>query len=134
MWDTQGLDPAAALAEAQRQTALVEEIQRDIDSTDTVGQSAHGMVRVTVRGTGLVVDVTIDPEAVRYYDAETLGGLVLEAINDGMRTAVTSARDKFAVVLSDLSLFDELLARWPQPGAPQRSRTTGGDDRDWDGW
>jgi DNA-binding protein YbaB len=90
------------------------------------------MVRVTIRGTGLVVDVTIDPEAVRYYDAETLGGLVLEAINDGMRRAVVSARDKFSVALSDLSLFDDLLTRWPQPNGLQPSTTVAGDD--WQGW
>ena len=134
MWDPQALDPAAALAEAQRQAAQVEQIQRDVDATDTVGQSAHGMVRVTVRGTGLVVDVTIDPEALRYYDAETIGSLVLEAINDAMRTAVTSARDKFAVALSDLSLFDELLARWPAANKLQTSSNAGTYSHDWDGW
>jgi nucleoid-associated protein EbfC len=127
-------DASAALAEAQRQAAMVEEIQKDVDATETIGQSAHGMIRVTVRGTGLVTNVTIDEEAVKYYDAETLGGLVLDALNEGMRSAVMSARDKFSIALPDVSLFDDLLARWPERSGSGPVSTPSASKDDWQGW
>lgn len=112
------VDLEAALEQAQYLARRSQEIQQGIDATDTIGQAADGRIRVTVRGTGIVTRVVIDPDAVQRYGAAELGDLVVAAITDGMRKAVLHAREAFAEVVPDGSLFDGLLAKLPERPAP----------------
>ena len=84
-------DPAALaaahddlVARVRAGTEKVAAMRRSLDRQEITGSTRGGEVTVRLLGTGRFVDVRIDPDAVRRYDAETVGALVLEAVNDGL--------------------------------------------------
>ncbi|WP_088289011.1 YbaB/EbfC family nucleoid-associated protein [Kineosporia sp. A_224] len=123
---------AAMVQRAQVQAQQIQDVQREIGVATVTGQAGNGMVSVTVRGTGQITDISIDPDAVRYYDAGTLGAVVLEAVNDGVRRAVTLARDRYAEVMPDTGPFDQVLSQLDE-GA-QRERPTYDPGADYGSW
>jgi hypothetical protein len=82
--------------EQQRQ---VMDIQRTVERTEVKGRSRENEVEVTVRGNGEFTEISIDQRAVGRYDAETLGQVVLEAVNDGLRKVNEMSAAKFAPIL-----------------------------------
>jgi len=87
------------LEEVQANTERVNEMQRDLQSREITGYAGNGEVTVRLLGTGQFVDVYIDPDTYRHYDAETVGTLVLTAVNDGLARLHTASRTIFAPVL-----------------------------------
>jgi DNA-binding YbaB/EbfC family protein len=105
-----------AMEKARLHAERVKVVQADVASQEVEGASKDNKVKVKVRGTGRIVKVTIDQDAMRYNSADELGAIVLEAINDGVRKSFTIARTKYSTVLPDVSAFDEVLAEWePEP-------------------
>jgi DNA-binding YbaB/EbfC family protein len=102
----------ALLEQARAQAARIGEVQRQVVASTSVGQAANGMITVKVRGNGKVTEVNIDPEAMRYYDAKTLGAAIVEAINDAILRSVMNARDKYTAVMPDTDVFDTVLTEW----------------------
>jgi nucleoid-associated protein EbfC len=94
---TPGLDDL--LAEVQANTERVLELQRDLERREITGYTGNGEVTVRLLGTGQFVEVFIDPETYRRYDSETVGTLVLTAVNDGLARLQTASRTIFAPVL-----------------------------------
>ncbi|MBI4944301.1 MAG: YbaB/EbfC family nucleoid-associated protein [Actinobacteria bacterium] len=123
---------AAMVQQAQVQAQQIQDVQREIGVSTVTGRAGNGMVNVTVRGTGQITDISIDPDAVRYYDAGTLGAVVLEAVNDGVRRAVTLARDRYAEVMPDTRPFDQVLAQLDD--GTQRGRPTDDTGTDYGSW
>ena len=116
----------ALLEQARAQAARIGEVQRQVVASTSVGQAANGMITVKVRGNGKVTEVNIDPEAMRYYDAKTLGAAIVEAINDAILRSVMNARDKYTAVMPDTDVFDTVLTEWKavedSPPAPADTR------------
>jgi len=116
----------ALLEQAKAQAARIGEVQREVVASTSVGQAANGMITVKVRGNGKVTEVNIDPEAMRYYDAKTLGAAIVEAINDAILRSVMNARDKYTAVMPDTDVFDTVLTEWRAvedvPAAPVDKR------------
>ena len=116
----------ALLEQAREQAARIGEVQREVVASTSVGQAANGMITVKVRGNGKVTEVNIDPEAMRYYDAKTLGAAIVEAINDAILRSVMNARDKYTAVMPDTDVFDTVLTEWKAvdetPTAPTEKR------------
>lgn len=83
--------------EQQRQ---VMDIQRAVERTEVKGRSRENEVEVTVRGNGEFSEISIDQRAIGRYDAETLGQVVLEAVNDGLRKVNEMSAAKFAPILN----------------------------------
>ena len=108
------IDPKldALLEQARQQAARIGEVQRQVVASTSIGQAANGMIMVKVRGNGKVSEVNIDPEAMRYYDAKTLGAAVVEAINDAILRSVMLARDKYSAVMPDTDVFETVLTQW----------------------
>jgi DNA-binding YbaB/EbfC family protein len=87
------------LDEVQANTERINEMQRDLESREITGYAGSGEVTVRLLGTGQFVDVYIDPDTYRRYDAETVGTLVLTAVNDGLARLQEASRTIFAPVL-----------------------------------
>lgn len=87
------------LDDVQANTERVNEMQRDLQSREITGYAGNGEVTVRLLGTGAFVDVFIDPDTYRRYDAETVGTLVLAAVNDGLARLQAASRTIFAPML-----------------------------------
>jgi len=76
----QALIQQAAQMEAQLMAA-----QQELADAQVVGSAGGGLVRVTMTGTGEMIDVAIDPKAVDPDDVESLQDLIVAAVRDGSR-------------------------------------------------
>jgi DNA-binding protein YbaB len=62
---------------------------------------ADGDVLVRLLGTGRLAEIRIDPPAMRRYDAEELGALIVEAVNAGTARVLQAGQERFAPLLAD---------------------------------
>jgi nucleoid-associated protein EbfC len=83
-----------------RQQEQLDRIRRDVDAMVVKGRSRANEVEVSVRGTGRVTGIAIDPAAIRRYDAHDLGVIVAEAVNAALDNLSTVAKSKFAPALA----------------------------------
>ena len=85
---------SALLAQAQQmQHELMAAQQRLIDS-EVIGQAGGGLVEVTVKGSGEVVAVKIDPKVVDPDDVETLQDLLVGALGDATKQVANLAQQQ----------------------------------------
>ena len=77
-----GPDMNALLEQAQQMQAQLAEAQKEIAATDVDGQAGGGLVTVTMRGTGEVTGVKVDPQVVDPEDVDTLQDLIVGAFGD----------------------------------------------------
>jgi recombination protein RecR len=115
---SEGFDPQALLAQAlEMQQRLVDAQQQAAEET-MEGAAGGGKVRVTVRGTGEVVAVRIDPSVVDPADVEMLEDLIVAALHDAAagRPRLTGV---YAGAVQDL--IDE-LGRLPGIGPKSAQR------------
>ena len=85
---------SALLAQAQQmQDQLMAAQQRLIDS-EVIGKAGGGLVEVTVKGSGEVVAVKIDPKVVDPDDVETLQDLLVGALGDASEQVATMAQQQ----------------------------------------
>jgi DNA-binding protein YbaB len=105
MTDIEVPDSASLMAELRQQQEAVAQLRASIDALTVKGYSRGNEVAVTVKGTGKVSEIVIDPQLQRRYDAHDLGAIITEAVNDalGKLGAATSAR--FAPLLEDARRF-----------------------------
>jgi DNA-binding YbaB/EbfC family protein len=89
------------LAQAEEQQRLIKEAQRSLERMEITGRSRNNVVLAKLRGSGQLVEMTIDPRQMQRYDAKALGGLVVEAVNDAMRLLAEASRQKFAPFIAE---------------------------------
>ncbi|BCL12540.1 YbaB/EbfC family nucleoid-associated protein [Micromonospora sagamiensis] len=89
------------LAQVREQQQRIEEIQRSVATMQLTGYAGNGDVTVKLRGDGRFTEVTIDPQVLRRYDADTLGQLVLEAVNDGLAKLAAANEARYAPLLGE---------------------------------
>ncbi|RJO77983.1 YbaB/EbfC family nucleoid-associated protein [Nocardia panacis] len=87
-------DMQQLLAQAQQMQQAVMAAQAEIAAAEVRGQAGNGLVTATIKATGEVVDLTIDPKVVDPEDVEGLQDLVIGAINDAMANAQQLAADR----------------------------------------
>jgi DNA-binding YbaB/EbfC family protein len=76
------------MKQAQKMQQQMASAQEELAEAEVTGTSGGGLVTVTIKGTGEVVSVKIDPKAVDPDDVETLEDLVVAAMHnasDGVR-------------------------------------------------
>jgi len=69
----------------KKMQAQAAQVQEKLGEETVEGESAGGMVKVTVTGHGDLVDLKIDPELVKQDDIGMLEDLVLVAVNNGIQ-------------------------------------------------
>ncbi|MBF6250947.1 YbaB/EbfC family nucleoid-associated protein [Nocardia farcinica] len=87
-------DMQQLLAQAQQMQEAVMQAQAEIAATEVEGQAGGGLVKATIKATGEVQALTIDPKVVDPEDVEGLQDLVIGAINNAMARAQQLAAER----------------------------------------
>jgi DNA-binding YbaB/EbfC family protein len=95
-------DMSALLAQAQQVQQQLMEAQEALAVAEVQGQAGGGLVQVTMKGSGEVVGVAIDPKVVDPDDVETLQDLIVGAIQDGSRQVSLMAQSKLGPLAGGL--------------------------------
>ncbi|MFQ6394717.1 YbaB/EbfC family nucleoid-associated protein [Nocardia sp. KC 131] len=97
-------DMQQLLAQAQQMQQAVMAAQAEIAETEVEGQAGGGLVKVTIRASGEVLSLTIDPKIVDPDDIEGLQDLVIGAVNDAMTNAQAIASERLGPLAGGGSL------------------------------
>jgi DNA-binding YbaB/EbfC family protein len=85
---------SALLAQAQQMQQHLMEAQEQLAATEVHGQAGGGLVQVTVKGSGEVMAVAIDPKVVDPDDVETLQDLIVGALADAAKQVTILAQSR----------------------------------------
>lgn len=85
---------SALLAQAQQMQQQLMAAQQQLAATDVHGEAGGGLVKVTVKGSGEVVAVAIDPKVVDPDDVETLQDLIIGALADASGKVTALAQER----------------------------------------
>jgi DNA-binding YbaB/EbfC family protein len=95
---------SALLAQAQQMQQQLMEAQEQLANTEVHGQAGGGLVQVTMKGSGEVVSVAIDPKVVDPDDIETLQDLVVGALADASKQVTILAQGRLGPLAGGLGL------------------------------
>ena len=85
---------SALLAQAQQVQQKLMEAQEQLANAEVHGSAGGGLVQVTMKGSGEVVGVQIDPKVVDPQDVETLQDLIVGAHADAARQVAQLAQER----------------------------------------
>jgi DNA-binding protein YbaB len=92
------IDQLHAEVRAHRERVLA--TQAAVERSEVTGSADNGAVVVRLHGTGRLVEVVIDPQAMRQYNATDLGAAVVAAVDDGMRRLNVTTWRQFTPMLT----------------------------------
>ena len=95
-------DMSALLAQAQQVQQQLMEAQQTLAAAEVQGQAGGGLVQVTMKGSGEVVGVAIDPKVVDPDDVDTLQDLIVGAIHDAATQVTILAQSKLGPLAGGL--------------------------------
>ncbi|GEM30786.1 YbaB/EbfC family nucleoid-associated protein [Nocardia neocaledoniensis] len=104
-------DMQALLAQAQQMQQAVMQAQAELAESEVQGQAGGGLVQATIKVSGEVQSLTIDPKIVDPSDVDGLQDLVIGAINDAMANAQKLAAER-------LGPLSQGLGGGSMPGLP----------------
>jgi DNA-binding YbaB/EbfC family protein len=97
-------DMSALVAQAQQMQRQLMEAQQQLSATEVQGQAGGGLVRVTMKGSGEVVAVSIDPKVVDPDDVETLQDLIVGALGDASTQVAALAQSRLGPLAGGLGI------------------------------
>ena len=97
-------DMSALLAQAQQMQQQLMEAQEQLAASEVQGQAGGGLVQVTMKGSGEVVGVTIDPKVVDPSDVETLQDLIVGALSDASHQVTALAQSRLGPLAGGLGI------------------------------
>ncbi len=83
---------------------MQEQMQRQLGELRVEASSGGGMVRVRMNGQKQVLELKIDPEAVKAADVEMLQDLVTAAVNEASRRVEQQIQEKLGALAGGLGL------------------------------
>lgn len=95
-------DMSALLAQAQQMQQQLMQAQEQMANAEVTGQAGGGLVQVTMRGSGEIVGVAIDPKVVDPEDVETLQDLIVGAFADASKQVTLLAQAKLGPLAGGL--------------------------------
>jgi DNA-binding YbaB/EbfC family protein len=105
------------LAQAQQMQQKLLAAQQQLANAEIHGQAGGGLVKVTVKGSGEVVAVEIDPKVVDPEDIETLQDLIVGAMADASQQVTKMAQERLGSLAGGLGAPPAPPAP-PAPAAP----------------
>jgi DNA-binding YbaB/EbfC family protein len=90
------------MKQAQKMQEQLEAAQAELAEAEVTGTAGGGLVEATVRGSGELMALKIDPKAVDPDDLETLQDLVVAAVRDANRAATELANEKMGPLAGGL--------------------------------
>lgn len=95
-------DMAQLMAQAQQMQQQIMAAQVELEQAQVTGQAGGGLVRATVRGSGELIALEIDPKVVDPEDVETLQDLVVGAVHDAAEAAQKLASERLGPLAGGL--------------------------------
>jgi DNA-binding YbaB/EbfC family protein len=95
---------SALLAQAQQMQQQLIQAQEQLAATAVHGQAGGGLVQVTMKGSGEVVAVSIDPTVVDPDDVETLQDLIVGALADASAQVTILAQSRLGPLAGGLGI------------------------------
>ncbi|HSP37131.1 MAG TPA: YbaB/EbfC family nucleoid-associated protein [Frankiaceae bacterium] len=86
------------MKQAQKMQAQLAAAQEELAATQVEGSAGGGLVKATVTGSGELLSLVIDPQAVDPADVETLADLVVAAVRDANGNAAALQEQKLGPV------------------------------------
>ncbi len=77
------------MKQAQAMQAKMQDVQAELERVEVEGQSAGGMVRVTLTAKGQMKGVTLDPSLLKPEDKDMLEDLIVAAHDDARKKGRT---------------------------------------------
>ena len=97
-------DMSALLAQAQQMQQQLMEAQEQLAAAEVHGQAGGGLVQVTMKGSGEVVGVSIDPKVVDPSDVEMLQDLIVGAFADASHQVTALAQRRLGPLAGGLGI------------------------------
>jgi len=101
-----GFDIQEMMKQAQQ---MQEDMQRELQQTRVEASAGGGMIHISMNGAKELLDIKIDPEAVKGGDVEMLQDLITAAFNEATRKADEAVKGKLGSKLGGMGLPDGLL-------------------------
>jgi DNA-binding YbaB/EbfC family protein len=101
-----GFDLQEMMQQAQK---MQEDLQRELQKIRVSSSAGGGVVSVTMNGAKEVVELKIDPEAVKTGDVDMLQDLIIAAVNEASRKADEAMKGKLGSQLGGLGLPEGLV-------------------------
>ena len=99
----------AAMEAQQRKT---EALQLEIQNMEITGRSRNGEITATVKGMGQFTTIKIDPKVIQRYGPDSVGLLVVEAVNDAMRRLAEASRAKVEPLIAEARAAVPDMSEW----------------------
>lgn len=101
-----GFDMQEMMKQAQQ---MQDEMQREMQRIRVDASAGGGVVSVAMNGSKELIDLKIDPEAVKSGDVEMLQDLIIAAVNEASRKADEAMKGKLGSKLGGMGLPDGLF-------------------------
>ena len=85
---------------------MQEDMQREMGKIRVQASAGGGVVSVAMNGMKELVDLKIDPDAVKSEDVEMLQDLIIAAVNEASRKADEALKGKLGSKFGDLGIPD----------------------------
>lgn len=95
---------ANIMKQAQAMQAQMAKLQEEAATQTVTGTAGGGVVTVTANGAMEIVNILIDPEAVKSGDAEMLQDVVMAASNDALKKARQMMADQMKSVTGGMNI------------------------------
>jgi nucleoid-associated protein EbfC len=95
---------ANIMKQAQAMQAQMAKLQEEAATQTVTGTAGGGVVTVTVNGAMEIVNILIDPEALKSGDAEMLQDVVMAASNDALKKARQMMADQMKSVTGGMNI------------------------------
>ncbi len=92
---------AQLLKQARDVQKKIEEVQNELDDLTIEGDSGGGMVKVVVNGKQQLLELTIDPDAVK-EDKELLEDLIISAVNNALTKSLEESQNRMNAVTGNM--------------------------------
>ena len=93
-----GLGIANLLKQAQQVQEEIQRVKQELGGMKVTGTSGGGMVTVTANGKQQILDVKIDPEAIKMNDKEMLEDLIVAGVNQALERSHDLANEHLGKV------------------------------------
>ncbi len=90
------------LQQASRFKEEIQKIQEGAAQKSVEGSAGGGMVKVTVNGKQQVLSVSIDPEVLKFNDANMLQDLIVAAVNQAMKASQEMVSEEMGKLTASL--------------------------------
>lgn len=97
-------DMRQLMRQAQKMQEQLKSSQAEMAEKEFDGSSGGGVVKATVKGSGEVLRVDIDPSVIDPDDAEMLGDLVVAAINSALTNVSEAANAQMGDITGGMDL------------------------------